>query len=239
MSLLITGIQRVKAFVPMFLAVALAASMSLLGVPSASANAGVTVNRVDSYVPCALMSLEVTNHFPHVVYVRIYEVRNGVRVDRNLIDKLAPGESFTASTDGERYFAHSLGVTSGTYGVGPTGPGWTDWGAIEFVAPSDCPPMTGVTKLSRRTKSVTKKSRPVVRFKTTAYSTDLGYQVVGKGKRIKWSEYWQSGSHTMFGPRLKPGQRIKVKFFSRSRDDSGVRTDPVYIGKKKFKRTRR
>ena len=247
MSLLITGIQRVKAFVLMLLAVTLAASMSLLGVPSAFADAtdqstfdGVTVTPGEP--DCGYLYRTVTNSTDKWVTMKTFEVFNGVRLDQFPM-QLGPGESIRLSTNGMHYFSHSFGISTGVWptdAAASSGMQWKDWGATEYVLPPGCPPMLAPAKVLGKAKIVTKAAKPIIRFRSSAYYTDFGYQVVGKGKRIKWTARWlHAGKNGAYGPRLKPGQRVKLKFYSRNHDDGDKVSAPVYVGTKKVKRVRR
>lgn len=236
MSLLLSRAKRDKALV-LLSSAALLATFTLPGASPASATPGVTVTHLAT--TCSALFRQVTNNSSQVIYVYVYETMNGQRVDYIPRFEVAPGQSENFNTM-RLYFTQSLGIRTGALVAQPNTPPtveWTDWGATDFVTPSDCPPMIAPAKVTTRTKSISAKPRPVIWFKTKAYSTDFGYRV-GNGK-IKWTaRFAKVGVNVASGPFMKPGQRLQLKFYSRNVDDSESTTDPVMVGKKWFTRSR-
>ncbi len=238
MSLLLSGVQRIKALVLMLaLAVLVPAPMVFGASPASAAVEGVTVTPGEPQ--CYALFRTVTNSSSQRIVASVYEIRNGLRIDYPLRMELAPGESFTFNTDAH-YYSHQLGIKTGGYVYSPGLPPsyeWDDWGAADYVMPPSCPQLIGAAKLTKKTKLSFKTSQPMIWFKTKAYITQLGYSV--RNKRIKWSsEPYGDGLNVARGPFMKKGQRLAVKFYSRNRDDSESTTEPVFLGKKVFKRLR-
>lgn len=230
MSLLLSGVQRFKAFVLMLIAVLVSASM-MLGASPASATEGVTVSPGEPQ--CSALFRTVTNNSSQLLYVTVYEIKNGQRTDYPFRWEVAPGESSLFNTM-DHFYSHSLGIKTSL----ATTVGWTDWGAMEYVFPSDCPPMVAPAKVTNRTKASSKDPRPLIWFKAKAYATEFGYRL--GSKKIKWdtSTWYREGLNISRGPFMKPGQRVRIKFYSRNVDDSERRTRAVYLGKKTITRAR-
>lgn len=238
MSLLLSGVQRLRSLVLMVMLVLVTGSTMSLGVPSASSTEGVTVSPGEPQ--CSALFRTVTNNTSQPLSVLIYEIKNEQRTDYPFRWDIAPGVSSSFNTMG-LHFSQSLGVKTGGYvsrpGLEPVFE-WTDWGAAQYVLPSDCPPMVAPARVTKRTKSFSEAPRPLIFFKSTAYATEFGYRVGNKGIRWDRSTWYREGLNTSQGPFMKPGQSLGVKFYSRNVDDSEKRTPAVYLGKKTFTRAR-
>ncbi len=231
MSLLLSEVQRFKAFVLMLVSVLVTGSM-MFGASPASATEGVTASAGAS--SCSSVDWTVNNATSQYVYVYTYTINNGVRTDNTNPFKVEPGQSFVLNGPLEKYFTHEFGIKTSTQVMSTSGAytvEMTDWGTATYVPPSECP-LLAPAKIIRYGNAVISKPRPIFTYKAKAYYTDFGYTIVGKSTKIKWvSTLMSPGKYTAQGPLLKPGQRVRLKFFSRNVDDSMRTSAPVLIGK--------
>lgn len=231
MSLLLSGVQRFKAFVLMLMLVLVTGTTMLFGASPASATEGVTVTPGEPQ--CSALFRTVTNNSSQLLYFTVYEIKNGQETNYPYSREVVSGETALVNTMGH-YYSHSLGIKTRLASTFE----WTDWGAAEYVMPSGCPPLVAPAKLTNRTKLLSENPRPLIWFKSSAYATEFGYRV--GDRKIKWdtSTWYREGVNISRGPFMKPGQRLRLKFYSRNVDDSESRTEAVYLGKKTISRVR-
>jgi hypothetical protein len=241
MSLLIPGVRRRQALIPL-IATALVAATMFFGAPKASA---AEVEPVVSVSPgetsCYYMQRTVLNPTNQWVAAMKYEIRNDVREDYPDVELIPPRGEHNFKTDQKHYFKHELGVLTvaltGEPGSAPVGD-WKDWGKAEYVLTPDCPQMVAEPKLMKRwTSKATLDKRPTIWVKTTAYRADFGYRI-GRKHKIRWlSLDVDPGFGPVFGPAIKFGKAKRVQVCWRTRDDAGEKSAPKCLDKRlRFKR---